>query len=178
MLIKISLIIVVIIVVILIAGGVFLYRIFPPPLSQKETEKDFVKNKDNIMIVTNYIISLKYNNMSILHTDDGKTMFVSGYGHIVIDDSQVIKAIGILFKRGYQVIDKTGNTIYFQRSTIFRKFGSGIVYSIDGHTPDESSIQFLTKLEQLSVSNWYYYEEDYNEWRKRKGIPSAVRGEK
>ena len=55
------------------------------------------------------------------------------------------------------------NTIYFQRWSNLDN-GRGVAYSIDGSTP---TLQFLTKLEPLSESNWYYYEEDYNEWKRR-----------
>ena len=41
--------------------------------------------------------------------------------------------------------------------------GAGIVYSIDGAEP---SMQILTKLEALDKDNWYYYESDFNEWRR------------
>jgi len=92
-----------------------------------------------------------------------KTM--STYG---IKDEEVVEAINRLFeKRGYDVISKNGNTIHFLRWTRFRDFGSGIAYSINGI--DEPDLQYLTKLEPLSESNWYYYEEDFNEWRIRYG---------
>ncbi len=42
----------------------------------------------------------------------------------------------------------------------------GIVYSIDGHTPDEESITYLTLLEPLPEDGWYYFEADYNKWRR------------
>lgn len=38
----------------------------------------------------------------------------------------------------------------------------GIAYSIDGKEP---KLQFLTKLEALPERNWYYYEEDFDEWK-------------
>ena len=41
--------------------------------------------------------------------------------------------------------------------------GAGIVYTIDGIKP---SLQFLTKLEKLDRNNWYYYEADFNEWKR------------
>jgi uncharacterized membrane protein len=161
--IKILLIILVAIAIILVTGLIFLRSIFPPALSQKATEKDFVKNQDNIMIVTDYLINSKYNELSIHHTGDGKTMFANLDGNIIIEDSQVVEATAALFKNGYKKITKHYNTIRFLRSSPTMDFGSGVIYSIDGHTPDEQS----TKLEPMPLSNWYYYEYNDNEFRKQ-----------
>lgn len=161
---KVLLIIISVLVVIFIVGSIFSNLLFPPPLSQEATKNDFINNHDNIMIVTDYLINSKYEKMVIYDTDDGKTMFASGHGDISINDPRVVIAINQLFKNGYEVINKSKNTIYLQRSTKFRSFGSGIAYSIDGTT--EPKLQFLTLLEPLSIENWYYYEEDVIEWEK------------
>ena len=44
--------------------------------------------------------------------------------------------------------------------------GGGIAYSIDNN---KQVLQFLIKLEPLSIPQWYYYEEDFNEWKKLNG---------
>lgn len=68
-----------------------------------------------------------------------------------------------MFKeKRYQVINKHGNAISFQLNSTL-DMGAGIVYSIDGAEP---SMQILTKLEALDKDNWYYYESDFNEWRR------------
>ena len=165
MFIKILLFILISIIAILIAGVMLLCLIFPPPLSKDATEKDFMKNKDNIMIVTDYLANLKYNHISIKTTDKSGIMFAGlENGMTAIDDSKVISAVNKLFKKRYSVIIKDENTIHFLRSTRFREFSSGIAYSINGTEPQ---LQFLTKLEPLSEKNWYYYEEDFNEWKRR-----------
>jgi hypothetical protein len=162
---KIALIFLAVLAVIIITGLIFFRILFPQPLSKEDTEKDFVKNMNSIMAVTNYLINAKYNDVYIPDIEDSGVVFASGYGDISIEDSQVVKAIKILLKRkGYSVISKKGNTIHFQRSTVFRNFGSGIAYSIDGSEP---ILQYLTKLEPLSEPNWYYYEEDFNEWDRQ-----------
>jgi len=162
--IRILLIILAVLAVIVVGGLVFLRIIFPPALSQKATEKDFVKNQDNILIVTTYLINAKYDNVYIPNIEDDGVVFANLDGHITVDDPTVINAIKVLLKRKGSVIGKDGNTIHFQRSTVFRDFGSGVVYSIDGNEP---TLQYLTKLEPLSEPNWYYYEEDVIEFRKR-----------
>jgi len=162
MLIKIILILLAVIAVIMVAGLVFLRSIFSPALSQKATEKDFVKNQDSIMIVTEYLVNLKYCELSIHHTGDSKTLFANLDGNIIIEDSQVLRAIALLFNNGYRSITKKDNTVRFLRSSPTMDFGSGVIYSIEGHIPDEQS----TKLEPLSIEHWYYYEYNYNEFRK------------
>ena len=162
--ITILIIILAIIAILIIALLVCLRIVFPSALSQEATEKDFVKNQENIMVVTTYLINAKYDNVYIPNIEDDGVVFANMDGHITIDDPIVINAIKVLLKRKGSVIGKDGNTIHFQRSTVFRDFGSGVVYSIDGSEP---TLQYLTKLEPLSEPNWYYYEEDVNEWRIR-----------
>jgi hypothetical protein len=144
-----------VIVLILIAAGIFLHILFPAPLSKEATEKDFEKNQNNILLVTRYLINCK-DSVYIPATDSKEV--------VNIEDSQVVNAIEILFSKGYSVISKDENTIQFQRSTRFMDFGSGIAYSIDGSEPQ---LPFLTKLDPLPDPNWYYYEADFNEFKKR-----------
>jgi len=160
---KIHLIIALAVISVIITGVmVFLHSVLPTSLSQKATEKDFLKTFDSILIITNYLINSEYEYMYINRSGDGKTMFASGYGDIIVGDIQVIEAMDVLFKNGYSVIAKHNNTSYFQRSSTL-DFGSGVAYLIDSDEPD---IQYLTYLKPLSKPNWYYYEEDYNVWRK------------
>ena len=160
---KIHLTIALAVISVLVTGVmVFLHIVLPTTLSQKATEKDFLKSYDSILIVTDYLINSEYELMYINNTGDGKTVFASGYGDITVGDTQVIEAMAVLFKNGYSVIAKHNNTSYFQRSSTL-DFGSGVAYLTDGDEPD---LQYLTYLRPLSKPNWYYYEEDYNVWRK------------
>ena len=135
-------------------------------MSQKAIEKDFIKNKDDIILVTDYLIKLKYINMSTYSADKGETMYADGE-RIIIDDSDIYDAIIRLMKQKGSMITKDVNIIYFQRSSNL-DFGNGVVYSINGTEPKRE--RFFTKLVPLSEPNWYYYEDDYNEWRRRDGL--------
>jgi len=160
---KILLIIALAVISVIVTGVmVFLHTVLPTSLSQKATEKDFLKNYDSILVITNYLINSEYEFMYINNTGDGKTVFTNEYGDITVGDIQVIEAIAVLLKNGYSVIAKHNNTSYFQRSSTL-DFGSGVAYLTDGDEPD---LQYLTKFKPLSKPNWYYYEEDYNVWRK------------
>jgi hypothetical protein len=160
---KVILIIGVVIAALIIGGLIFLWVLFPPLLSKEATKKDFLKNYEDIMVVTNYMLDSKYKGMVIYCTDEDKTMYVIEYGDIPIGDTMVIETIDILKQKGYQTIVKEKNNISFVRSSSLDA-GSGVVYSIDGSEPQ---LQFLTRLEPLEEPNWYYYEEDFNEWRER-----------
>ena len=89
-------------------------------------------------------------------------MAISGR-KIEIQNINIVEAINILKNKGYYVIAKYENTTHFQRWSNLDN-GRGVAYSIDGSEP---RLEFLTKLEKLPEHNWYYYEEDYNEWRIR-----------
>ena len=92
-------------------------------------------------------------------------MTVSSFVHKNnITDEYIISCIDFLQdQNGYSVIGKDNNTIYFQIWSNVDS-GRGFSYSVDSKEP---VLPFLTKLEKLQENNWYYYEEDYNEWRLR-----------
>jgi len=137
------------------ALATLLYMIFPPQLSQKAVEKDFIKNYDDIMIVTDYLVNSEYEDVWIHKTYEIDTIFVSQWGDVVIDDPQFISTIKTLFEKGYKSISKKETHIKFCRSSTMNG-SSGVVYSIDGNEP---VFAYLVKLEQLPETNWYYYEE-------------------
>ena len=136
------------------------------PLSAQATKRDFNKNYSDIVIVTNYFLDSEYSYINVWNTSESGTMFTGlETGKVKIDDSQVIASISTLFKRGYSVIRKTDDAIYFQRSTRGTDFGSGVVYSADSKT---FGIENLTRIEALSIDKWYYYESDFNVYESKK----------
>lgn len=170
-----------IIIVILVICGIIIYMwlrsLFGPYSSQQKIEKEFYKSYETILEITSYIEKAGYVNINIQGTDyiydDGNygTWYVQNGnandtvndGRKEIGDDRIIKELSHLFKdKKYQVINKHGNTISFQLSANL-DMGAGIVYAIDGM---QTSLQFLTKLEKLNVADWYYYEADFNEWKR------------
>ena len=82
-----------------------------------------------------------------------------------IEDEAVIKSLNRIFgKRGYRVIGKNDNTIFFQEWAFLEK-NRGIAYSINGE--DKPVVEFLIKLEALSEDGWFYYEANYEEFRNQ-----------
>jgi len=129
-------------------------------------EKHFKKDKADIVFITEYFVDSEYSEISIRKNNYKKGfMFTSTRRDVEIEDEAVAKAIDrILKKRGYKAIIREGNTIYFEKWILFEDI-HGIAYSIN--EGKEPTLQFLIKLEPLSENGWYYYEEDYNEWRTR-----------
>ena len=155
----------------------WLRSLFGPYSSQQKIEKEFYKNYETILEITSYIEKADFVIINIQGTDyiydDGNygTWYVqsgnandtANDGRKVIGDDKIIKELSHLFKdKKYQSINKNGNAISFQLSSNL-DMGAGIVYTIDGIEP---SLQFLTKLEKLDRNNWYYYEADFNEWKR------------
>jgi len=138
--------------------------------SYEKAEKMFAEDYEELSSIASYFIALEYGRVSIPNDIEAGMMSVDYTGNVKIEDVSVIRAIATLLGHGYQDMDKMGNAVRFQRWSIF-ECRSGIVYSIDGTvlTADGSDgLDYLTRLESLSEPGWYYYEEDYNEWRVRR----------
>ena len=84
-------------------------------------------------------------------------------GRIPIEDNHVIKSLKY-FSGKVSVIGKRYNGIRFSKWGL-RNQTRGIVYSMDGNTPGESSVHFLTDIEPLSEERWYFYITNYPERR-------------
>jgi len=149
----------------IVVGGLFLGGAFRPAINYERMEEIFDEDYELLIIVRDYLKNSTYEHIYIHSTMDRREMSVRGH-RTEIEDIKTIEAIDALMNLGYSAMGKNGNTIYFLRWSV-RNAGRGIVYSIDGNEPTETNLQFLTGLEPLSVSNWYYYEEDFNEWRRR-----------
>lgn len=140
---------------------------FKPPVSKKYMERDFNKCKADIVLVTEFLASSIYDSVYIPDFDESGMVFVGlDEGDVHIDNTEIYAAIDRLINRcGYQVICKTENAVYFQRWSN-KDNGRGIICSLNDCIPDETSLSFLTHIEALEESGWYYYEEDFSEWEK------------
>ena len=90
-----------------------------------------------------------------------------------IKNDKIRQNLKVLFDRGYIRISFYRNkleddiVIEFERfkKTMSHEYRSGYAYS--PNAKGELNIQYIISQEELSVPDWYYYEEDYNEWRTR-----------
>jgi len=166
------------IVAVLIISGAFSQKI-----DNKRMEEIFIEDYEILTTVVDYFIDSGHTSIHIWpDKDNGFISVDSGKQSVSFNDTNIVSIIESLKAKGYSVIGRSDNIIFFQRSTRGRHFGNGIVYSIDGVEPNygvnprdplygstaaPTQIMYLTKLEPLSKPNWYYYEEDYKEWQLR-----------
>ena len=79
-----------------------------------------------------------------------------------IENDEITSIIKFLFEKKHVInIVKSEKNIYFLMKSGL-DIGKGIVYSFDEELP---KLQFLTKLIPLDEPQWFYYEEDFNQWR-------------
>lgn len=130
------------------------------PPSVKSVEKQFFKNHNDILLVTEYIISSGFESV-YLHKDNN-ILSADGH-HLDIQDEKIAYALQNLFNNGYNHIAKRNNTIFYQQWTRFTDAGCGIAYSIDGS--NNLDIQYLTQVTALSDDGWYYFVADYSAYR-------------
>lgn len=149
--------------IVLLGGG------FNPRISPEKMEEIFAEDYELLMVVVQFMIDTGHEKVRINRDDmENSEMFVYSSEELLkIEDINVKDSIKELRKRKYSVIGRKDNTIYFLRWSI-RDNGRGIAFSVDGSEP---TLQFLTKIVSLPNPNWYYYEEDYNEWRVRNKNP-------
>jgi hypothetical protein len=163
---SICMIIAIALVVALIPLLIFLHGMGTPWQGVSQAEADLIKNKELIVAIRDYLISLDYDSISIHQASEPGIMFAGlEHGHIQISNPDVAAAVTLLFNNSYRGITKTSNAVIFQRWAGFDT-GRGIIYSIDGTTPYESDFGF-TRIEPVSVEGWFYYESDDNELRRR-----------
>ncbi len=140
---------------------IYIKALFPSPISKHDMKNDFLKNKDMLQSVAEYLENQEYTKIYITSTHKKGEMYASNNSKEVakpihIADDSTSKNIADLFeKHKYTVITKELNGIYFQRWSN-RDYGRGIVYTIDGERLKNKSI---TKIEPLTEENWYFYEE-------------------
>lgn len=164
--------------VFLIAGTiiyVFLRGIFSPYTSPQKIKKELDKNYEMISKVVLYLKETEYETIDIQCTDyifddgDYGTWYVDSEndknvrGVVPINNDDIVDIVeNMSVVHKYQNINKQGNTILFQLWANL-DMSSGFAYTMDGLKPQ---IQFVSKIEKLNKKNWYYYETDFNEWKK------------
>ena len=129
--------------------------LFNPSITQKKMQDIFKKDYEKLNVVAEFICESQYDNIYIVEKED--------ITDLVIGDKKIIDAFEWINDNGYDVISRENNTIYFQRWSNLDS-GRGICYVIDGEIP---TLQFMTRYEKLDKEKWFYYEEDFNEWKRR-----------
>ena len=124
-----------------IVGGLIIGGAFSLPIDKQRMEKIFCEDRENLIVVRDYLINLEED-----------VIYISDEDVLEIADTNIAKTVERLFKRGYDVILKDENAIYFQRWSNLDS-GRGIIYLIDDTKPINDN---MAKIESLSEKNWYY----------------------
>lgn len=143
----------------------------------REGEIDVVFERDyaQIIAVTGYLTDLEEDEVYIRMDSAHPNRIESEYGKpLEFQSEEIGQIVGELDKKGYYQVMKRDGTVVFDvwRKSFYAEFEAGFAYSVDG-TGDLSTIQFLIGQKPLQEQNWYYYEEDYNQWRSNRSSASA-----
>jgi len=165
--------------ILLIVGGLSTFLNSRIPTLER-MEEIFIDNKNEMQKVIDFLIETGFENITIRSDLNGEInnseMIVRknigspnfSVERIRIEQIEIVSLINSLFSQGYRAISKySDKVIFLVWSTI--DHGRGIVYSLTGETPqeNENGLTFLTELEPLSTENWYFYVENFNEWRRK-----------
>ena len=141
--------------VFIVAPSLFIGGFFNSPINENSIETEFSRNYKLMITVVDYL-KLAGDADVYINSSFGKGVISISGTEMKIGIDEVEDAIHKLQNRGFSVISKEGKTIVFQRWSNLDN-GRGVAYSIDGLEP---KLQFLTKVEPLTETNWYYYEEN------------------
>lgn len=112
--------------------------------------------------VANYLLDIKYDIVTI--RSDGEVL--GDFGEkFTIENSNIRNTIDSLFKNGYLIIIKKNSTVKFERwkKVLSPEYRAGFAYDKTGKK--NINIQYLIDCKEMHISDWYYFELDYNEWR-------------
>ena len=129
-------------------GGLYIGGLFNLPMSEENMIELFDKDKE---ILIESACDLSEKDDIYLCLDDMFKEEVTGTG--------INKK---LYDKGYEIISKNDNFVSYQKWSNLDA-GKGFVYSYNEEKPLQ---QFTTKLIPLNEIGWYYYEEDFNKWKK------------
>ena len=151
--------------IILLVGVMWgvVYSLIPPDVERME--KCFQQDKNDLVVVTEYLSKLKYPYVMIDNAslENGDMFTGANTSYQKIDDTTVQESLNRLLNNNkYIVIGKDNDTVFFQKWEFLEK-DRGIAVPINKEkTP---IVEFIVKSEELSEEGWYYYEADYEAQR-------------
>ena len=141
---------------------IYAFENFSPtlkPISQQKIIKEYNDNKATFLDIVNYIQSLD-GNIGVYKNKNEKNQFLisqdkgnGSYNNPSCDEKTNSSIYSLLYKLGYQEIDKNDNSINFIKQS-GENINQGIVYSfIEGESESSTSV-----LHVPICKDWYYYE--------------------
>lgn len=119
----------------------------------------WIKSNDYPVMIIHYTYSEHYGDRLQIQDEDFKedvkTLFMRGYMDIDFEKSDITTISFDRFKKPFDV-----------------EYRSGFAYTTS--TEGEIDVEYMISQKELSVAGWYYYEDDYNEWRSRNSRPNTL----
>ena len=123
------------------------------PPAPEQMEDTFQKYREEIQIITDYLLTQKQP-FSIYDSNE-------------VLPENISQAVKILMRQaGCRSIHYNESAVHFVLWTRFTDAGCGIAYTSGNSL--ETDLVFLTQVQPLSEQNWFYYVEDYAQWRIEK----------
>jgi hypothetical protein len=155
----------IVVIALAIVVGSLYFLLGPPWQGIRQMEREFTRDKDVLVVVSDYLANSSHNDIIVRREMMEAGVFsTTNIGYIEVSDINVADALRNLRARGYSSIAKGANTISFVRWSNM-DVGVGVVFSMDGSIPTESALPFLTEIEALTSDSWFFYVENFNEWR-------------
>ncbi len=133
------------------------------PPSLQYVRRCFERDKEDLLLIQEYLITSEYTDFFVVdYINENWEIALADLEHVEICNDAVLRALQRLKERGYENINKTGNTIEFELWSGIRDISCGIAFVAEGNAAD---IAFLTEIKHLEQKEWHYYITDYEQWR-------------
>lgn len=135
--------------------------------SQMTAQSFLLLERSELQTLDSYICS--FDSGGTVYLDDASFILLKSAENRTpdIEEREILAAIASLKSMGAESFHSDENGYHIVIWTNLSDFGAGIVYSRDGSEETaKRQIQFLTKLTRLNESGFFYYESDYNKYRK------------
>ncbi len=131
-------------------------------INKASVNASFEEDFEDLQRVADYLISLE--NKSVWIRNPRQPMSVD-VGETRDIDPEIKGTVRRLFRRGYMNITKSDTSVVFERwkGPFSLEFRAGFAFNFRG--TDWVDVQFRINQQELDREDWYYYEEDYNQWR-------------
>ena len=138
------------------------------PPDKEKMEEYFTQDKDDLIIIADYLISLDYPSVWINKSRVKNGIMFTGAAtrEKKIEDKTVLESLKrILNDKNYIRLGKDEDTIFFEKWNYIEKV-RGFAFPINNE--DSPCVEYLAKSEPLSENGWYYYESDYEKVRNQR----------
>ena len=123
------------------------------PPTPEQMEDTFQKYREEIKIITDYLLT----------QEPPVQIYKDSTG---LPNNVALAVKTLIRQAGCSSIHYSKSTVHFVLWTRFTDAGCGIAYASGNSL--ETELDFLTQFQSLSEQNWFYYVEDYAQWRIEK----------